>query len=144
VPRRKRDRSGLTSTAPLLAQTQGRRATSVPACDVGSAHWHEPTRHADATPHFFAAVNWLVVGVPVVEFRRRWLLVEGVGVGLLVADSVEVLAVDVGERCAVAGVAEEEVEHGPDEGEAAILAGEAAHHLGAPADLAERSFEEVR
>jgi hypothetical protein len=43
------------------------------------------------------------------------LLVEGVGVGLLVLDAVEVLAVDVGERRAVAGVAEEQVEHRPDE-----------------------------
>ena len=65
------------------------------------------------------------------------LLVEGVGVGLLVFDSVEVLAVEVGECGAVAGVAEEQVEHGPDEREAAVLAGEAAHHFGAPADFAE-------
>jgi len=43
------------------------------------------------------------------------LLVEGVRVGLLVFDAVEVLAVDVGERCAVAGVAEEQVEDCPDE-----------------------------
>jgi hypothetical protein len=34
-------------------------------------------------------------------------------------------------------VAEEQVEHGPDEGEAAGLAWEAAHYFGAPADLAE-------
>jgi hypothetical protein len=33
----------------------------------------------------------------------------------VVLDSVEVLAVGVGEGGAVAGVAEEEVEHGPDE-----------------------------
>jgi len=43
------------------------------------------------------------------------LLVDGVWVGLLVLDSVEVLAVDVGECRAVAGVAEEQVEHCPDE-----------------------------
>ena len=43
------------------------------------------------------------------------LLVEGVWVGLLVFDSVEVLAVEFGEGGAVAGVAEEQVEHGPDE-----------------------------
>ena len=43
------------------------------------------------------------------------LLVEGGGVGLLVLDAVEVLAVDVGEGRAVAGVAEEQVEHRPDE-----------------------------
>ena len=65
------------------------------------------------------------------------LLVEGVGVGLLVFDAVEVLAVDVGEGRAVAGVAEEQVEHRPDEGEAAGLAGEPADHLGAAFDFAE-------
>ena len=43
------------------------------------------------------------------------LLVEGVRVDLLVLDSVEVLAVDVGEGRAVAGVAEEQVEDRPDE-----------------------------
>ena len=72
------------------------------------------------------------------------LLVEGVRVGLLVLDAVEVLAVDVGERRAVAGVAEEQVEHGPDEREAAGLAGEPAHHFRAPADLTEGAFEQVR
>ena len=71
------------------------------------------------------------------------LLVEGVGVGLLVLDAVEVLAVDVGERGAAAGVAAEQVKHRPDEREEAHLAGEAAHHFGAPADLPERSFEEI-
>jgi hypothetical protein len=43
------------------------------------------------------------------------LVVERVGVGLLVLDAVEVLAVDVGEGRAVAGVAEEQVEDRPDE-----------------------------
>ena len=71
------------------------------------------------------------------------LVVERVAVGLSVFDAVEVLAIDLGERGAVAGVAEEQVEHRPDEGEAAGLAGEPAHHLGAPADLPERPFEEV-
>jgi hypothetical protein len=56
---------------------------------------------------------------------------------LLVFDSVEVLAVDVGERRAVAGVGEEQVEHRPDEGEAAGLAGESAHHFGASSNLSE-------
>ena len=56
------------------------------------------------------------------ELRFPWLslsgchlFVERVRVGLLVFDPVEVLAVDVGERRAVAGVAEEQVEHSPDE-----------------------------
>jgi hypothetical protein len=62
---------------------------------------------------------------------------------LVVSDSVEVLAFDIGERGAVAGVAEEQVEYRSDEREAAGLAGEASPHLGAPADLPERPFEEV-
>jgi hypothetical protein len=41
-------------------------------------------------------------------------------------------------------VGDGEVEHGPDEREAAGLAGEAADHLGAAFDLAERPFEQVR
>jgi hypothetical protein len=41
-------------------------------------------------------------------------------------------------------VAEEQVEDRPDERQAAGLAGEAAHHFGAPADLTERSLEEIR
>jgi hypothetical protein len=69
------------------------------------------------------------------------LLVEGVRVGLPVLDSVEVLAVDVGERGAVAGVAEEQVGDRPDERQAAGLAGEPADRFGAPADLAERPLE---
>jgi len=56
---------------------------------------------------------------------------------LLVLDSVEVLAVDVGEGRAVAGVAEEQVEHRSDEREATGLAGEAAHDFGAATDLSE-------
>jgi hypothetical protein len=43
------------------------------------------------------------------------LLVDGGWVGWRVFDAVEVLAVEVGEGGAVAGVAEEQVEHGPDE-----------------------------
>jgi hypothetical protein len=69
-------------------------------------------------------------------WRRR-------GHGLLVFDSEEVLAVDVGEGRAVPGVAEEQAEDRPDEREAAGLAGEASHHFRAPADFAERSFEQV-
>jgi hypothetical protein len=41
-------------------------------------------------------------------------------------------------------VGDVEVERGPDEREAAGLAGEAADHLGAPFDLGERAFEQVR
>jgi hypothetical protein len=81
---------------------------------------------------------------PLVSLCGCDLLFDGVWVGLLVLDSVEVLAVDFGERRAVARVAEEQVEYCPDEREAAGLAGEAAHHFGSPADLTERPFEEIR
>ena len=40
-------------------------------------------------------------------------------------------------------VGDEQVEDGPDEGQAAGLAGEPADHLGAPLDLAQRSFEQI-
>ena len=54
------------------------------------------------------------------------------------------LAVKRGEVDAVGLVSDQQVEHGPDQGEAAGLAGEAAHHLGAAFDLAERALEQVR
>ena len=53
------------------------------------------------------------------------------------------LAVELGEADAVGLVADQEVEDGPYQGEAAVLAGEAAHHLRSPLDLAERSLEQV-
>jgi hypothetical protein len=46
------------------------------------------------------------------------------------------LVFELAEPDAIGGVADVEVEHGPDQGEAAGLAGEAADHLGAPFDLA--------
>jgi hypothetical protein len=63
--------------------------------------------------------------------------------GVLVSDPLEVLAFELGELDAVGGVGDVEVKDGPDEGEAAGLAGEAADHLGAPLDLPERPFEQV-
>ena len=54
------------------------------------------------------------------------------------------LAVELGEPDAVGLVADQEVEHGPDQGQAAGLAGEPAHHLGAAFDLAEGPLEQVR
>jgi hypothetical protein len=48
------------------------------------------------------------------------------------------LAFELAESDAVLGVGDGEVEDGPDEGEAAGLAGEAADHLGAAFDLGER------
>ena len=53
-----------------------------------------------------------------------------------VSNSVEPLVVELGEADAVGFVGDDEVEHGPDEREAAGLAGEPADDLGAPADLA--------
>ena len=53
------------------------------------------------------------------------------------------LAVDLGEPDAVRFVGDDEIEHGPDQGEAAVLAAEPADHFGAAFDLAEGSLEEV-
>ena len=61
----------------------------------------------------------------------------------LVSGALEVLALELGELDAVCGVADVEVEDGPDEREAAGLTGEAADDLGAAFDLAERSFEQA-
>ena len=58
-------------------------------------------------------------------------------VGFVVSDAVESLAVELGEPDAVGLVSDEEIEDRPDQGEAAVLAGEAAHHLRASFDLAE-------
>jgi hypothetical protein len=71
------------------------------------------------------------------------LLFSGLWFVVCVSHSREALAFELAEAHAVLGVGEVEVKHGLDEGEAAGLAGEAAHHLGAPADLTERSFEQV-
>jgi hypothetical protein len=62
----------------------------------------------------------------------------------LIAESFEVLAFELGELDAVGGVADVEVKDGPDQREAAGLAGEAADDLGAALDLAERALEQVR
>src|SRR5829696_6937919 len=60
-----------------------------------------------------------------------------------VSEPLEALALELGELDAVGGVGAVEVKHGPDQDQAAGLAGEAADHLGAALDLAERSFEQV-
>ena len=65
-------------------------------------------------------------------------------VGFVVSDAVEPLAVELGEPDAVGLVGDEEIEDGPDQREAAFLAGEAADHLRAPLDLTERPLEQVR
>ena len=71
-------------------------------------------------------------------------LLGGGLLGAVVSRSFEVLAVERGEVDAVGLVCDEQVEHRPDEGEAAGLAGEAAHHLGPAFDFAERALEQVR
>jgi hypothetical protein len=63
---------------------------------------------------------------------------------VLVSHPGEALAVELVEADAVGLVGDQQVEHGPDEREAALLAGEAAHHLGPPLDFAERALEQVR
>src|SRR4051794_3425646 len=92
---------------------------------------------------------WAAVTSP----RLRFPVVVSLGGGHLlgsrlvvsfVSGSLELLAFELGELDAVSGVADVEVEDRPDEGEAAGLAGEAADHLGAAFDLAERPFEQVR
>ena len=57
-------------------------------------------------------------------------------VGFVVSDAVEPLAVELGEPDAVGLVSDEQIEDGLDEREAAVLAGEPAHHLGPPFDFA--------
>jgi hypothetical protein len=61
----------------------------------------------------------------------------------LVSRPAEALAVELVEADAVGLVCDQEVEDGPDEREAAVLAGEATHHLGAAFDLAERALEQI-
>src|SRR3954463_2469834 len=91
---------------------------------------------------------WAAVTSP----RLRFPVVVSLGGGHLlgsrlvvsfVSGSLELLAFELGELDAVGGVADVEIEDRPDEGEAAGLAGEAADHLGAAVDLAERPFEQV-
>jgi hypothetical protein len=65
-------------------------------------------------------------------------------VGRLVSDALEVLAFELGELDAVGGVGDVEVKDGPDQGEAAGLAGEPADYLRPALDLAQRPLEQVR
>ncbi len=62
----------------------------------------------------------------------------------LVSHPFERVALELGELDAVGRVRDVEVKHGPDERQAAGLAGEAADHLRPSLDLAERSLEQVR
>jgi hypothetical protein len=44
---------------------------------------------------------------------------------------------------AVGLVRDQEIEHGPDQGQTALLTGEPAHDLGPPFDLAEGALEQI-
>jgi hypothetical protein len=70
-------------------------------------------------------------------------LLIGRSVGSGVSHPAQVLAFELAEADAVLGVGDVEVKDGPDDGEAAGLAGEAADHLGAAFDLGERALEQV-
>ena len=97
------------------------------------------------TPYWwrlFAAVNSPATQVPGMSLCGGQLLGDRV-VGFVVSGAVESLAVELGESDAVGLVGDEEIEDGPDQRQAAVLAGEAAHHLGASFDLAERALEWV-
>src|SRR5436190_6713411 len=74
--------------------------------------------------------------VPGVSLCGGRLLGERV-VGFVISDAVESLAVELGEADAVGLVSDEEIQNGPDEREAALLAGEAAHDLRPPFHFAE-------
>src|SRR3954462_15487887 len=100
------------------------------------------TRHP-AGSRLFAAVNSPAARFPGASLCGGHLLGDGL-VGFVISDVVEPLAVEFGEADAVGLVRDEEIEDGPDQGEAAVLAGEAAHHLGAAFDLPERALEQVR
>src|SRR5215211_177263 len=94
-----------------------------------------------------AAVTSSAAQVPVWSVKFTLCGVHLLGNGLfviVVSEPLELLAFELGEADAVGGVADVEVEHGPDERQAAGLAGEAADHLGAALDLTERAFEQVR
>ena len=58
-------------------------------------------------------------------------------VGFVISDVVEPLAVEFGEPDAVGLVGDEEIQDGLDQGQAAVLAGEPAHHLGPSFHFAE-------
>jgi hypothetical protein len=70
-------------------------------------------------------------------------LLVGCWFASLVSHLAQALVFELAESDAVLGVGDVEVEDGPDEREAAGLAGEAADHLGASFDFGERAFEQV-
>src|SRR5215207_5539029 len=84
----------------------------------------------------FAAVNSPAARFPGISLCGGHLLGDGL-VGFVVSDAVEPLAVEFGESDAVGLVGDRQIQDGPDQCQAAGLAGEPAHHLGAPFDLAE-------
>jgi hypothetical protein len=90
-------------------------------------------RDFDATPSMTPwTCAWHLREGPAARSPRH----VGQAVDEMVGKPVETLVFELAEPDAIGGVADVEVEHGPDQGEAAGLAGEAADHLGAPFDLA--------
>src|SRR5687768_18232888 len=77
---------------------------------------------------------------PVALSLSRGHLLVGRSFASGVSHPAQALAFELAEADAVLGVGDVEVKHGPDEREAAGLAGEAADHLGAAFDLGERPF----
>src|SRR5215218_6765472 len=90
-----------------------------------------------------AAVDSPWLRFPVVVSRSGGHLLERRFVVAFISDPLEALAVELAEPDAVGLVGDVEVEDGPDEREAAGLAGEPADHLRASFDLAERSLKQV-
>src|SRR4030095_13874331 len=91
----------------------------------------------------FAAVNSPRLRFPVAVSLCGGHLLVGRLFTARASDPAQVLAFELAEPDAVLGVGDVEVKDGPDEREAAGLAGEAADHRGAAFDLGERSFEQV-
>jgi hypothetical protein len=90
----------------------------------------------------FAAVNSSRLRFPVVVSLGGVHLLVGRWFASGVSDPAQVLAFELAEPDPVLGVGVE-VKDGPDEREAAGLAGEAADHLGAAFDLGQRALEQV-
>src|SRR5215207_4076733 len=92
----------------------------------------------------FAAVNSPRFRLPVAVSLCGGHLLRDRPFSPFVSHPLEALAVELVEVDAVGLMSDQEIEHGPDERETALLAGEPAHHLGPPFDLAERALEQIR
>jgi hypothetical protein len=100
--------------------------------------------HEKARWRLFAAVNSPRLRSPVGGQSKRRSPPRQGWFASRVSHSAQALAFDLVEPDPVLGVGDVEVEDGPDEREAAGLAGEPADHLGAAFDLGQRPLEQVR